>query len=67
MTNINYLKDTKGFWQTREKARKNLDVKRASASYSKKIAITDKLHADAKFLKGGRIIFPKSSPKPSQT
>jgi len=67
MTKVNYMKDTKGFWQTREKARKNLDAKRASASYSEKIIIADKLHSDARLLKSGRIISPKPSPKPSKT
>ena len=67
MTKDNYLKDTKGFWRTREKARKNLDAKRASTSYSKKVAIAGKLRSDARFLKGGRIISSKPSPKPSKT
>ncbi len=67
MTKDNYLKDTKRFWQTREKARKNLDTKRASASYSEKVAIAGKLHSDAKFLKSGHIISSKSSPKQSKT
>ena len=67
MTKNNYLKDTKGFWQIREKARKNLDIKRAGASYSEKVAIASKLRSDARFLKNGRIISSKSSPKPSKT
>ena len=67
MTNINYIKDTKKFWQTREKARRNLDAKRASVSYSEKIIIADKLRSDARLLKNGRITSSKSSPKPSQT
>ena len=67
MTKVNYLKDTKRFWQTREKARKNLDTKRTSASYSEKVTIADKLRSDARFLKSGRIISSKSSPKPPKT
>ena len=67
MTNARYLKDTKEFWQIRDKARKNLDARRANVSYSKKIAIADKLRADAKFLRGGNAIPSKSSPKRSET
>lgn len=65
MSNVNYLKDTKKFWQTREKARRNLDTKRASVSFSKKATIAGKLRSDARFLKSGRIISSKSSPKRS--
>ena len=67
MTKISYLGDTKEFWQNRERARKNLDAKRANVSYSKKMAIVDKLNTDAKFLKSGRTIPPKSSLKSSET
>jgi len=67
MTKVNYLKDTKGFWQAREKARKNLDAKRADVSYSEKVNIADKLRSDARFLKSGRIASCKSSLKPSKT
>ena len=64
---ISYLGDTKEFWQNREEARKNLDAKRANVSYSKKMATVDKLNADTKFLKGGRTIPSKPSPKSSKT
>ncbi len=67
MTKINYLADTKEFWQNRERARKNLDAKRANVSYSKKMATVDKLNTDAKFLKSGRTIPSKSSLKSSET
>ena len=67
MTNTNYLKDTKEFWQTRKKARKNLDAKRANIPYSQKLTIASKLQTDGKFLKSGHIISPKSSPKQSKT
>lgn len=67
MTKVNYLKDTKRFWQTREKARRNLDAKRASVSYSEKVTTASKLRSDARFLKSGRIISSKPSPKPSKT
>ena len=67
MTKVNYLKDTKRFWQTHEKARRNLDAKRASVSYSEKLTIASKLRSDARFLKSGRIISSKSSPKPLKT
>lgn len=65
MTKVDYLKDTKKFWQTREKARRNLDAKRAGVSFGKKATIAEKLRSDARFLKSGRIISSKSSPKQS--
>jgi len=67
MTSANYTKDTTKFWQKREKARNNLDSKRASVSYSEKVSIAGRLQSDAKFLKTGHIVSPKSSPKPSET
>jgi len=60
MTNTSYTKDTKGFWQTREKARSTLDKKRASASLTEKERILENLRADAAFLKSGRMVSAKS-------
>jgi hypothetical protein len=57
---VNYLKDTKEFWQNRRIARKKLDAKRSSVSYSQKMAVVGKLAADAKFLKAGRIVSAKA-------
>lgn len=61
MATTHYLKDTKAFWRSREKARKILDKKRANASYSEKIAISSKLRADTEYLKSGRVVSSKSS------
>lgn len=65
MKNINYMKDTKKFWQERRKARQALDVKRAGVSYSEKVAISERLRSDAVFLKSGRVVHSKATPKPS--
>jgi len=63
MTNGNYIQDTRKFWEERRKARKNLDRKRADASYSEKVTIAEKLRSDMVFLKSGRIINSKSGCK----
>ena len=60
MTTINYMKDTKKFWQDREDARAALDKKRSKESYSQKIRVVEKLRSDAVFLKGGKITSRKS-------
>jgi len=54
MTNTNYMKDTKKFWQTREKARSALDKKRASVPLTEKVKSLESLQSDASFLKSGR-------------
>jgi len=59
MTNISYIRDTKKFWQTREKARTALDKERASVSYAAKVKIAEKIRSDANFLKNGRIVSSK--------
>lgn len=61
MTKVNYIRDTKKFWQARERARTALDKKRADNPYTVKTEIAQKLRADAAFLKSGRIV---SSSKP---
>ena len=65
MTKANYLKDTRKFWRVRERARKSLDARRTSASYSEKVLIAEKLRLDKQFLKSGFLNKSKSSPKPS--
>ncbi len=65
MKNVDYMKDTKRFWQERRKARQELDVKRAGVSYSEKVAVSERLRADAAFLKSGRVVHSKAAPKPS--
>jgi len=60
MNNIRYMKDSRKFWQTRQKARKNLDTRRANMPLSEKIAILEKLQADTAFLKSGRTVSSKS-------
>lgn len=59
MSNANYMKDTRKFWQAREKARVTLDTKRANVSYAEKAEIAEKLRSDARFLKSGKIVSPK--------
>lgn len=59
MSNTNYMKDTRKFWQAREKARVTLDAKRANVSYAEKAKIAEKLRSDARFLKSGKIVSPK--------
>ena len=51
-----YVKDTKKFWQERDKARAALDRKRASAPYAEKLRVTENLREDTAFLKTGRIV-----------
>ncbi len=65
MKNINYMKDTKRFWQERRKARQKLDAQRAGASYREKVAISERLRSDAVFLKSGRVVHSKATPKSS--
>lgn len=60
MTETNYVKNTRKFWQAREKARSALDRKRANASFDEKVKVSEKLHSDATFLKSGRIVSSKS-------
>ena len=55
-----YMKDTKRFWQAREKSRSALDKKRANTSFTSKVKIAAKLRSDAAFLKSGRVVTPKS-------
>jgi hypothetical protein len=59
MANTHYMKDTKKFWQARGEARTALDKKRADASFSEKVEVAEKLHADASFLKSGRVVSSK--------
>jgi len=59
MTNTSYIKDTKRFWQTREKARSALDKKRANVSLAEKERVSENLRADAAFLKSGRMVSAK--------
>jgi hypothetical protein len=64
---VNYLKDTKEFWQNRKIARKKLDAKRSSVSFSQKVAVVGKLADDAKFLRTGRVVSAKAPVKPAKT
>ncbi len=59
MTKITYLKNTKEFWQAREKARSALDKKRANASFAEKVKVSETLRSDAIFLKSNRIVSSK--------
>ncbi len=53
MSKVHYMKDTKEFWQARNKSRAALDKKRATASFPQKAKIAEKLCSDAKLLKSG--------------
>jgi len=59
MSSSHYMKDTKKFWQTRNKSRTALDKKRVSASFSQKAKIAEKIRSDAKLLKSGVTVSPK--------
>ena len=59
MTNTIYMKDTKKFWRTCEKARSTLDKQRANASYSVRAKTAQKLRSDVKSLKSGRVVSSK--------
>ena len=59
MAKIHYMKDTKAFWQEREKSRSALDKKRRNMSFSKKVKYLEKLRSDLDFLKSGRLVSPK--------
>jgi len=61
MTRIAYIKDTKKFWQARERARVTLDKKRANVPYTVKVQTAKKLRSDADFLKSGRIVSSSKS------
>ena len=65
MKNVNYMKDTRRFWQERRKASQELDVKRAGVSFNEKVAISERLRSDAVFMKNGRVARSKSSLKSS--
>ena len=60
MGKINYLKDTKKFWQERADARIVLDKKRECASDTARKKEAKQLKADSLFLKTGRVLSPKS-------
>jgi len=59
MKSIHYMKDTKAFWQERNKAREVLDQKRQTTSYTEKTQIAEKLRSDANLLKRARILSSK--------
>ena len=59
MSKVYYIKDTKKFWQARDKTRSIIDGKRASSSYTDKVKFAEKLRLDAKFLKSGVIVSSK--------
>jgi hypothetical protein len=59
MVKVNYLKDTKKFWQERAEARIALDKKREGASLSAKKKEAKQLEDDALFLKSGRAVSSK--------
>ncbi len=46
MKKINYIKDTKKFWQARKKSRDAVDKDLANRSFTEKLAITSKMHAN---------------------
>ena len=60
MNKSHYIKDTKKFWQMRNKSRAALDRKRTQTSFSQKARIAEKLRSDADFLRSG---IPVSTPK----
>ena len=59
MTKTNYMKDTRKFWQIREKGRSALNKKRANVSFAEKVKIAEKLRSDADFLRSGQIVSSK--------
>ena len=50
MDNVYYLKDSKKFWETHEKAREARDKRLARLPFSEKVAITEKLQTDSEVL-----------------
>ena len=56
MKKVNYVRDSNKFWQTREKARKDLDKKLANLPYSEKVTITEKMQANHAFLRKAKRI-----------
>jgi len=54
MDNIYYLKDSKKFWGTREKARKAKDKKLARLPFLEKVAMTEKIQADYEVLRNAK-------------
>ncbi len=59
MGKINYLKDTKRFWQERADARISLEKKREGATLAAKEKEAKQLKSDSLFLKTGRILSTK--------
>lgn len=66
MKKANYVRDSKKFWRTREKARDNLDKRLANLSYSEKVTIMGKMQANHASLRNAKRVI-KSSPKASKT
>ncbi len=54
MDNVYYLKDSKKFWGTREKAREAKDKRLARLPFSEKVAMTEKIQADYELLRNAK-------------
>ncbi len=54
MENTYYLKDSKKFWETREKAREARDKRLAELPFSIKVTITEKLQTDSEVLRNAK-------------
>lgn len=67
MRKINYVKDSKAFWETRKKSRDAVDKALASRSFTEKLVIADKMHAHHAAMRNAKKIAYKSSPKPAET
>ena len=46
MRKINYVQDSIAFWETRKKSRNAVDEKLSRLSFTEKLVIVDKMHAN---------------------
>ena len=46
MAKSNYVKNSKAFWKTRKKSRDAVDKALAGRTFTEKLVITDKMHAN---------------------
>jgi len=66
MRKINYIQDSKKFWQSRKKSRDAVDKDLASRSFPEKLVIMGKMNANHEAMRNMKRVI-KSSPKASKT
>jgi len=56
MKKINYIQDSKKFWESHRKSREAVDKELASRSFSEKLVIMDKMNANHEAMRNAREI-----------